>query len=68
MVMHFVALSLFGLRVLDVGSLLAFWAFSDVELHFLTFFERFEAVHLDSGEMGEQVLAAAIRSDEAETF
>jgi hypothetical protein len=53
---------------LDVGSLLAFRALRDFELDFLTFFQGLEAVHVDRGEVCEQILAAIIRSDEAETF
>ncbi len=56
------------LRVLDVGSLLAFRALRDFERYFLTFFEGLEAVHLDCGKVGEQILTAVIRSDKAETF
>src|SRR5450830_161516 len=53
---------------LDVGSLLAFRALRDFELHLLTFFQGLEAVHVDCGEMREQILTAIIRSDEAKTF
>ena len=53
---------------LDVRSLLAFRALRDFELDFLTFFESLEAVHLDCGEVGEQILTAVIRSDKAEAF
>lgn len=41
------------LRILNVGSLLAFRALRDFELNFLTFFEGLEAVHLDCGEVSE---------------
>jgi hypothetical protein len=57
-----------GLSRLDVGSLLAFRALRDFELNFLTFFEGLETVHVDCGEVCEQVLAAIIRSDEAKAF
>ena len=57
-----------GLAGLDVGSLLAFRALRDFELHFLTFFQGLEAVHVDCGEVCEQILTAVIRSDEAKTF
>ncbi len=56
------------LRVLDVGSLLAFRALRDFERYFLTFFQGLEAVHLDCGKVGEQILTTVIRSDKAETF
>ncbi len=54
--------------ILDVGSLLAFRALRDFELYFLTFFEGLETVHVDCGEVREQILAAVIRSDEAKAF
>lgn len=57
-----------GLRVLNVGSLLAFRALRDFERYFLTFFQGLEAVHLDCGKVGEQILTTVIRSDKAETF
>ena len=53
---------------LDVGSLLAFRALRDFELNFLTFFEGLETVHVDCGEVREQIFAAVIWSDEAKTF
>ena len=56
------------LSSLDVGSLLAFRALRDFELNFLTFFEGLETVHVDCGEVREQVLAAVIWSDEAKAF
>jgi len=56
------------LSSLDVGSLLAFRALRDFELNFLTFFEGLETVHIDCGEVREQVLAAVIWSDEAKAF
>jgi hypothetical protein len=57
-----------GLRALDVGSLLAFRALRDFELNFLTFFEGLKTVHVDCGEVCEQILAAVIWSDEAKAF
>lgn len=57
-----------GLVGLDVGSLLAFRALSNFELHFLTFFQGLEAVHLDCGKVGEQIFTAVIRSDKSEAF
>lgn len=56
------------LHALDVGSLLAFRALRDFELDFLTFFEGLKTVHVDCGEMREQILAAVIWSDEAKAF
>ena len=56
------------LHALDVGSLLAFRALRDFELDFLTFFEGLKTVHIDCGEVSEQILAAVIRSDEAKAF
>jgi hypothetical protein len=56
------------LSSLDVGSLLAFRALRDFELNFLTFFEGLETVHVDRGEVCEQIFAAVIWSDEAKTF
>lgn len=53
---------------LDVGSLLAFRALRDFELNFLTFFEGLETVHVDCGEVCEQIFAAVIWGDEAKTF
>ena len=57
-----------SLRADDVGSLLAFRALRDFELDFLTFFEGLKTVHIDCGEVCEQILAAVIRGDEAKTF
>ena len=56
------------LRILDVGSLLAFRALRDFERYFLTFFQSLEAVHLDCGKVGEQILTTVVRSDKAEAF
>src|SRR5687767_7215586 len=57
------------LRSLDVARLL-FAAFtrSDLEGDFLSFGERLEAVHVDRGEVREEVFAAAVRGDEAKAF
>lgn len=64
----FLHLLLKKLSGLDVGSLLAFRALRDFELNFLTFFEGLKTVHVDCGEVSEQIFAAVIRSDEAKTF
>jgi hypothetical protein len=53
---------------LNVGCLLAFRALRDFERNLLTFFEGLEAVHLDCGEVSEQIFAAVIRSDKSEAF
>ena len=60
--------NLLPLGRLNIGSLLAFRALRDFELHFLTFFKGLEAVHLNCGKMREQIFAAVIRSDEAKAF
>ncbi len=56
------------LRILNVRSLLAFRALRDFERYFLTFFQGLEAVHLDCGKVGEQILTTVVRSDKAEAF
>ena len=56
------------LWVLDVRSLLAFRALRDFERYFLTFFQSLEAVHLDCGKVGEQILTTVIRGDKAKAF
>jgi len=56
------------LRGLDIGRLIALGAGRLVVRHFLVFLERLEAVSLDRGEVREQILAAVIRGDEAETL
>jgi hypothetical protein len=53
---------------LDVDSLVAFLAGRDVERHFLIFLEALEAVALDCREVREQILAAAVGGDKAETL
>src|SRR5690349_15847102 len=52
----------------DVRRLLALGARGHVEAHALAFFQRLEAILLDSGEMGEQILAAFRGRDEAEAL
>ena len=66
----FLVLLLIVLRLggLNVGCLLAFRALRDFERNLLTFFEGLEAVHLDCGEVSEQIFAAVIRSDKSEAF
>lgn len=58
----------YRLALLNVRSLLALRALRDVKLDFLTFFQGLEAVHLDCGEVSEQIFAAVIRSDKAKAF
>jgi hypothetical protein len=53
---------------LDVDSLVAFLAGRDVERHFLVFLKALEAVTLDCREVREQILAAAVGGDKAETL
>jgi hypothetical protein len=57
-----------GLGGLDVGSLLAFGASSDVKRYALTFLERLEATGVDCGVMREEILSTVFRGDEAKTF
>src|SRR5690606_33951623 len=45
---------------LDVRRLLALRARDDVELHFLTFLEGLEPVHLDRAEVREQILTSIV--------
>lgn len=56
------------LRGLDVGRLLAFGALCDFELDLLAFLKGLEAAGLDCREVSEEVFAAIIGSDEAETL
>ena len=53
---------------LDVGGLPALRTLNNFEGHFLAFFERLEAAHVDRGEMREQIFAAIIGSNETETL
>lgn len=53
---------------LNVCSLLAFRTSSDVERHLLVLGEGFEALNLDFGEVGEQIITTAVWSNEAEAF
>src|SRR5690606_32553096 len=52
----------------DVGRLQALRAGLDFEFHALVFSQALETLALDFGEVGEQVVAAAFRSDEAEAL
>jgi len=51
-----------------VSSCRAFLAVFDREFNFLTFFQRFETLVLDSREVYEHVFAAVSWGDKAETF
>jgi len=46
----------------------AFFAHARYVAYFLTFGQGFEAVALDFGEVGEQVVATSVRSDEAKAL
>ena len=52
----------------DIGSLLAFRTGRDIERNTLVFFQGFETVRLDRREMGENIFAAFIGSDESEAL
>jgi len=56
------------LQASNVGSSRAFLALLDGELNALTFFQGFETVGLDGGEVNEHVFAAVSRGDETEAF
>jgi hypothetical protein len=55
-------------QVADVRSLRALLALRHLEPHALVFSQRLEARALDFLEVGEEVLAAAIRGDEAKAL
>jgi len=57
-----------GLGGLDVRSLLALGASSDVKRYALTFLERLEATGVDCRVMREEILSTVFRGDEAKTF
>jgi hypothetical protein len=52
----------------DVGGLLSLLPLRHFKRHFLSFLERFEAVHADRGKMGEQIIAPIIWRDKTEPF
>ena len=56
------------LQGLDVGSLLAFGALCDFKLNLLTFFQGFEATHVDCGKVSEQVLTSVFLGNKTEAF
>ena len=54
---------------LDIARLLlALVARGDLEGDLLAFLERLESRHVDGGEMGEEIFAATVRSNESETL
>src|SRR5712664_2728139 len=53
---------------LDVDGLIAFRAGRDIEGHLLVLLQGLETAALDRREVGEQILAAAVRGDEPETL
>src|SRR5712671_2058637 len=53
---------------LDVDRLIAFRARGDIEGHLLVFLQGLETAALDRREVREQILAAAVRSDEPEAL
>lgn len=53
---------------LNVRCLFALRAGRHFERNALVFFQRLETIGLDRGEVCEEILAAFVRSDEAETF
>ena len=48
--------------------MLAFRALRYFKRYFLTFFEGFEAIHLNRGKVCEQIFATIVRSDKTEAF
>src|SRR5690349_17731749 len=60
--------SFFLLDRLDVHRLVALRARGHVEGHLLALLQGLEAASLDRREVGEQILAAAVRSDDAEAL
>lgn len=57
-----------ALHRLDGRRLLALGAHLDLETHLLTFLQGLEALGLNFREVREQIVAAIVRSDEAETL
>lgn len=57
-----------GSRCLDVGRLFALWTLGDFKLHLLAFLQGFETIHLNCREVSEEIFAAIVRSNEAETL
>ena len=53
---------------LNIGGLLTLGALHHIEGNLLPFFQGFEAVHVDGGEMREQIIAAIIRRNKTKTF
>ena len=61
-------ISVSELHVLDIRGLLALRALHDVEGNLLAFLQGLEAIHVDRGEVREEIFAAIVRSNEAKTF
>ena len=57
-----------GSGALDVGSLLTLGPLHDFEGNLFALLQGLEAIHVDRGEVGEQILAAIIWSNEAKTL
>jgi hypothetical protein len=53
---------------LDVGSLLALGALHDFEGDFFAFLQGLETIHVDRGEVREEIFAAIVRRNKAEAF
>lgn len=62
------AIQIKSLDDLNVRSLLALWASCHFERNTLVFLQGLEAVRLNRREVREQVFAAFVRSDKAETL
>jgi hypothetical protein len=54
--------------LLDVGGARPLGALLHIVLHLVRFLEGLEAARLDRGEVDEEILAAIVRGDEAETL
>lgn len=65
---HFLVLQIQLLQRLNVRSLLAFRAGRHFELNALILLQRFEAARLNCREVCEQIFAAFVRGDKAETL
>ncbi|CDK14850.1 hypothetical protein LA635_1226 [Erwinia amylovora LA635] len=48
--------------------MVAFWSLMHIKLDLLPGFQRSVTVHLDSGVVGEDIIATARRADETEAF
>ena len=57
-----------GLCCLDIRSLFAFRASNYFKRNLLTFFQSFEAFHINRREVCEQIFATFVRCDKTKTF